>query len=152
MYLHGRDSYGYDTDVAGYLLIQSFTMASATTAFGQRTVHYHTRILRIGLRYLSVISVMNRILSAIVRICAYRIGMAFSNLLLRIPLASPCCVINALHYWLGPGSAGSVPTRLKNVDWDVKPQYKQTNYMYIMQIYLRLSLNGHLFQSFNTCN
>ena len=58
------DMDGYDTDVAGYLRIETFPMASATIAFGQSTVTHGC--LRIGL---SCLSVMNRTYSGIVRVC-----------------------------------------------------------------------------------
>ena len=73
------DIYGFDTDVAGNLHIEKFVMVSAITAFGQSTVT-HSSDLRIGLLCLSVISVMNRFLSVIVRIRAYLVRMAFSNM------------------------------------------------------------------------
>ena len=72
--------YGYDTVT---LRIVKFAMAPATTTFGQSIVTLsHTDALRIRISYRSVISVMNRILFAFVRICAYRVLMAFSNVLL----------------------------------------------------------------------
>ena len=54
-------------------------MASETTAFGHFTVTLSHTDACGSLSYLSVISVMNRIVSAIVRVCAYRFRMTFSN-------------------------------------------------------------------------
>ena len=87
MHLHGRDSYGC------YLCIEAFAIDSATTSCCQsHTITYGC--LRICLSYTTVISVMNYILSAVVlirvflcisvRICAFRVRLAFSNVLLRI--------------------------------------------------------------------
>ena len=69
MQLHDRDSYGYDTDVAGYLRIDSFAMASASTICGQTTVTHGCLLIVLSCLYVILISVMNRTLSA--SICIY---------------------------------------------------------------------------------
>ena len=58
------DIYGYDTDVAGYLCIETFAMAPATTAFIQITVTLsHTDARGLVFCFCPYLSVMNRILS-----------------------------------------------------------------------------------------
>ena len=61
--------------------IETFALTSATTDFSQSSHTITKGCMRIGL---SCLSVMTRILFAIFRVSAYRVRMAFRNLLLRI--------------------------------------------------------------------
>ena len=100
MHLHGMDSYEYIRILYGCCRLPTCTYRRVRYGVNNHSLlskYRHTityGCLRLGLSYTSAISVMNGILSAIahirlyvcvsVRICAFRVRLAFSNVLLRI--------------------------------------------------------------------